>query len=161
MALCGNWHWYLLDIILGEHHSWLGQLGQVGVTSAMAGLFQPTSPQPRSSASTNTIFGRLSAAGPQQRRRNRMSERTNLIGFILAYYCVGGDLGLLLGGAGALGEPRPDSGWPGALQLLWRAVSRLGSALWSLPVMSNKWFLSQQAPATHPGLGKASPLTED
>ena len=26
----GNWHWYLLDIILGEHHSWLGQLGQVG-----------------------------------------------------------------------------------------------------------------------------------
>ena len=47
------------------------------------------------------------------------------------------------------------SSFSGELSLDWDRLS--GVYLSNHP----KWFLSQQAPATHPGLGKASPLTED
>ena len=90
---------YLLNIILREHHprsgesnkmiitgtwkqSHLASLVRWGVTSAMVGLFQPTSPHPRSSASTNTMFGRLSAACLLPVNTSSRMDLTSLIIFM-------------------------------------------------------------------------------
>ena len=68
------------------------------MTSAMLGLFHPTSPQPKSSARMNTMFGRPSAADPQQTTSIRMNVGSCCI-LVFFTLLLAGSSGILVGGA--------------------------------------------------------------